>query len=186
VEKMMEKETSHKRELIEYFDLFFGIYNAFVMSFMIVILYMSPFLVMITHLLIIIMVIGMIFTFLKRNPFFMYFVFSTLLCGAFYSLPGILIIPASNFSYGIFDYFIFGIAICEIFYFIIKTKESALYALENPELAQIQEEKALAAELKEKQEKQEYNRLYKKSWILIISIISALGYYIVYFYAFTL
>jgi hypothetical protein len=197
----------NKREIIHYFDLFFGLYNTFVMSFMILIELRSIFLAILAHVCIIVLITGIIFTYIKKNPFFMLFVYSAFLCGAFYSLPGIIIIPMMEFSYGIFDYLIFGIAILEIFYLIFKTKDSSLleawgrmalireraqydaslhYALENPELGRIQEEKALAAELKEKQEKQEYNKLYKKSWILIISIISALVYYTAYFYSFTL
>ncbi|MHA1932133.1 MAG: hypothetical protein ACXAAH_06290 [Promethearchaeota archaeon] len=202
-----DNNKSKKREQMQYFDLFFGLFNSFVMSFLVLINLRSVVVALIAHVFIIFMVIGMIFTFLKKNPFYMFFIYGALLCGGFYSLPGILIIPSMNFIYGIFDYIIFGITCLEIIYLIIKTKDSALletwgrmalirdraqydaslsYALENPELGIIQEQKALAAELKEKQEKQEYNLQYKRTWIILISIISVVGYYLTFFYSFGL
>ena len=206
----MEKNInniSNKRERMLYFDLFFGLYNSFVMSFMVLIILVSLPLAIIAHVFIIIMLTGLVITFLKNNPFFIYFVMGTLFCGGFYSLPGIMIIPSTNFSYGIFDYIIFGGAILEIFYLIFKTKDSQLletwgklalireraqyddslyYALNNPELGRIQEQQALEEELKEKQKKQAYYKQYKRSWIISISIISVVGYYAAYFYSFGL
>lgn len=206
----MEKENNHtskKRETMQYFDLFFGLSNSFVMSFMVLIIYMSLNLVIVAHIIIIILIVGMIFTFLKKNPFYAYFVISTILCGAFYSLPGILIIPATRFSYGIFDYIIFGVAILEIFYLIFKFKDSSLldtwgkmslvssrgqydaslhYILTDPETLRIQEQKALAEESKEKQKREEYYKKYQRSWIILICIISVIGYYAIYFSSFSL
>ena len=205
----MEKNNtiSNKRERMQYFDLIFGLYNSFVMSFMILIILVSLPLAIITHVIIIVMLAGLVITFLKNNPFFIYFVMGTLFCGGFYSLPGIMIIPSTNFSYGIFDYIIFGGAVLEIFYLVFKTKDSQLletwgklalireraqydaslyYALNNPELGRIQEQQALEEELKEKQKKQAYYKQYKRSWIISISIISVVGYYAAYFYSFGL
>jgi len=205
----MEKNNtiSNKRERMQYFDLIFGFYNSFVMSFMVLIILVSLPLAIITHVIIIVMLAGLVITFLKNNPFFIYFVMGTLFCGGFYSLPGIMIIPSTNFSYGIFDYIIFGGAVLEIFYLVFKTKDSQLletwgklalireraqydaslyYALNNPELGRIQEQQALEEELKEKQKKQAYYKQYKRSWIISISIISVVGYYAAYFYSFGL
>ena len=177
------------------------------MSFMVLIELKSLTLAIIAHVLIVIMIIGMIFTYLKKNPFYMFFVYGAFLCGAFYSLPGILLIPLMNFSYGIFDYIIFGVAILEIYYLIVKSKDSPLletwgrmalireraqydaslhYALTNPELGRIQEEKTLAAELKEKQKKKEHYKQFKRSWIISISVIAVTGYYLAYFSSFAL
>jgi len=205
----MEKEnnSTNKRERMQYADLFFSFYNSFVMSFMVLIIVLNLTLVIITHVFIIILLIGVVITFIKNNPFFNYFVNGTLICGAFYALPGIIAIPSTNFSYGIFDYIIFAGAILEILYLIFKTKDSQLletwgkmalireraqydaslyYALNDPEGARIQEEKALEMELKENLKKREYYKQYKRSWILTISSISVLGYYVAYFSSFTL
>jgi len=206
----MEKNNnniSNKRGRMQYFDFFFGLYNSFVMSFMVLIILVSLPLAIIAHVFIIIMLTGLVITFLKNNPFFIYFVMGTLFCGGFYSLPGIMIIPATNFSYGIFDYIIFGGAILEIFYLIFKTKDSQLletwgklalireraqydaslyYALNDPEVGRIQEQQALEEELKEKQKKQAYYKQYKRPWIISLSIISVIGYYAAYFYSFGL
>jgi len=206
----MEKNNnniSNKRERMLYFDLFFGFYNSFVMSFMVLIILVSLPLAIIAHVFILIMIVGLVITFLKNNPFFGYFVNGTILCGAFYALPGIMIIPATNFSYGIFDYVIFGIALLEILYLVIKTKDSKLletwgklaiireraqydaslyYALTDPEVGRVQEELTLEAELKEKQKRKEYYKQYKRSWIISLSGISAVGYYFAYFSSFML
>ena len=206
----MENENNNKpkkREIMQYFDLVFGLYNSFVMSFMLLIIYMSSTYLIIAHVIIIIIVIGMIFTFVKKNPFYAYFAISTILCGAFYSLPGILIIPATGFSYGIFDYIIFGVAILEIFYLVFKSKDSSLfetwgkmalassrgqydaslhYVLTDPEILRIQEQKALAEESKEQQKKDDYYKKYQRSWIILICVISVIGYYAIYFSSFEL
>lgn len=203
--EITENNTSTTRETIEYIDLFFGLYNSFVMSFMILIILTSLALVIIAHVFIIILLTGLIITYLKKNPFFMLFVIGNVCCGAYYSLAGILIIPSTNFSFGIFDYIIFGVGILEVFYIIIKTKDSSvietwsrmsllstrgqydpnLYLLYNdPETLRIQEEKALVEELKEKQKKQEHYKQYRRSWIISISVISTLGYLITYFSSF--
>jgi len=198
---------SRKREIIQYADLFFGLYNSFVMSFMILIISTNIIYTIITHVCIIILIAGMLLTFFTKNPFLLYFVLGALFCGAFYSLPGILIIPSTNFSYGIFDYIIFGVTIAEIFYLIIKTKDSALletwgklalireraqydaslyYALENPELGRIHAEKAQEEEDKANMMRKEYNKQFKRNWIISISSISFLGYYFAYFSSFIL
>lgn len=204
---LKNNNKSNKRETIQYFDLFFGLYNSFVMSFMMVIIVSSLPVAIIAHAFIIIMIIGTIFTFLKKNPFFMYFTYGTLLCGAFYSLPGILIIPTENFRYGIFDYIIFGVAILEVFYIIIKLKDSTMFDTytnmglirdrgqyvaslyqvgADPELIEIQKQKALEDELIEKGKKKEYYTKYKRSWILSIGFLSVIGYYVLYFSSFGL
>lgn len=197
----------NKRDTIQYFDLFFGLYNSFVMSFMIIIILGSLTLVIIAHIFIIIMITGIYFTYLKNNPFFMYFIMGTLLCGAFYSLPGILIIPTTNFMYGIFDYIIFGVAILEIFYIMIKLKDSDLFdsysnmalvrdrgqyiasiynVVSDPASLEIQKQKALEDELIEKGKQEEYYKKYKRTWILSISVISVIGYFMAYFSSFGL
>ncbi|MFW9824536.1 MAG: hypothetical protein ACFFE4_16450 [Candidatus Thorarchaeota archaeon] len=175
---------------------------------MIFIILRSILLTMFAHIFIIILIAGIIYTFNRRNPFFMLFVLGSLLCGWFYSLPGIIIIPAESFRYGVFDYYIFGVAILEIFYIMIKLKDSNLFGsfsdmgvirdrgqyiaslysegLSDAETLRMQEEKALAEELKEKQENDEYNKKYKRTWIISMSIISVFGYYICYFTSFGL
>lgn len=198
---------SNKRETIQYFDLFFGLFNSFVMSFMVIILLGSLTLAIIAHVFIIIMITGIFYTYLKNNPFFMYFIVGTSLCGAFYSLPGILIIPTTNFSYGIFDYIIFGIAVPEIIYIMIKLKDSTMFesysnmalvrdrgqyiaslynVVTDPESLAIQKQKALEDELIDKGKKEEHYKKYKRSWIISICIISVIGYYIAYFSSFGL
>jgi hypothetical protein len=153
------------------------------------------------------MIIGIIFTYLKKNPFYLVFVYGAFLCGSFYAVPGIFAIPTTNFSYGIFDYIIFGISISEIFYIMVKLKGSTFletysklalirdraqydaslyYALADPDSLRIQGQKALANELKEKQKKEDYYKQYKRSWIISISVISVIGYYIAYFSSFGL
>jgi len=199
--------TSKKREKMEYFDLFFGLYNSFVMSFMIFIILGSLALAIIAHVFIILLITGMLITFLTKNPFKTYFSLGALACGAFYSLPGVVIIPMTNFSWGIFDYIIFGIALPEVLFLIFKTKDSALletwgklalireraqydaslyYALNDPEMGRIQQEQALEDEEKENKIQQEYYKQNKRSWIIGISIISVFGYYAAYFYSFGL
>ncbi|MFW9896337.1 MAG: hypothetical protein ACFFD7_11075 [Candidatus Thorarchaeota archaeon] len=200
--------SQKKRETIEYFDLFFGLHNAFVMSFMILIILKSIILAISAHIFIIIMIAGIIYTFKLRNPFFMIFVLGPLLCGWFYSLPGIFIIPAENFRYGIVDYYILVAAILEIIYITVKLKDSALFesfsqmgvisdrgqyvasfyteGLTEAETLKLQQEKALVEEQKEKQERDEYNKKYKRTWIISLSIISVIGYYLSYFTSFGL
>ena len=199
--------SNKKRERMEYFDLFFGLFNSFVMSFMVLILLRSLTLAIIAHVCIFILIIGILITYLKKNPFHIYFNLGTFACGAFYSIPGILIIPLMNFSYGIFDYIIFGITLPEIVYLIMKTKDSAFletwgklalikeraqydaslyYALEAPETGRMIQQQALQEEEKERKIRQEYNKQYKRSWIITIIAISVIGYYTAYFYSFRL
>lgn len=200
--------SQKKRGTIEYFDLFFGLHNAFVMSFMIFIILKSIILAISAHIFIIIMIAGIIYTFKLRNPFFMIFILGPLLCGWFYSLPGIFIIPAENFRYGIVDYYILVVAILEIIYIMVKLKDSTLFesfsqmgvirdrgqyvasfyteGLTDAETLKLQREKALTEELKEKQERDEYNKKYKRTWIISLSIISVIGYYLSYFTSFGL
>jgi hypothetical protein len=205
--EMNDNNTSTKREIIEYFDVFFGLFNSFVMSFMVLIILTNLFLAFLAHIFVLVLMIGIILTFLKKNPFYMVFVYGSILCGSFYAIPGILVIPTTNFSYGFFDYLIFGIAILEIFYIIIKFKESNLletwgkmslirdraqydaslhYVLSDPGSLRIQKQKALEDVLIEKGKKEEYYIKYKRSWILSICVISVIGFYIVYFTSFGL
>lgn len=206
----MENENNNKpkkREIMQYFDLFFGLYNSFVMSFMVLIILGILALAIIAHVCIIILITGTLITYVKKNPFHIYFNLGTFACGAFYSIPGIIVIPMMEFSYGIFDYIIFGIAILEIVYLIMKTKDSALletwgklalisdraqydaslyYALNAPETGRIIQQQALEEEEKERKIRQEYNKQYKRSWIITICAISIFGYYAAYFYSFGL
>ena len=201
----MEKEIktiSDKRETIQYYDIFFGLANSFIMSFMVLLIPKYLVLVIAAHAFIIIIAIGIIYTFKIKNLFYIYFVFGAILCGAFYVLPGILIIPFSNFVYGIIDYIIFCIGILEIFYIIIRSKDSSLiehmsrmsiikaraqydpsihYVLTDPEILKNYQEQALATELKERQELKEFHKKTKRDWIIAISSISVIGYYVCYF-----
>jgi hypothetical protein len=113
----------------------------------------------------------------------------------------------TNFSWGIFDYIIFSIALPEIVYLILKTKDSALletwgkmalikeraqydaslyYALNAPETGRMIQQQALKEEEEERKIRQEYQKKHKRSWIITISLISVIGYYAIYFYSFTL
>ena len=194
--------TSDKRETIQYYDIFFGLSNSFVMSFMVLLIPKFLVLVIVAHAFIIIIAIGIIYTFKIQNPFYTFFVFGAILCASFYVLPGILIIPFSNFPYGIFDYIIFGIGLLEIFFIIIRSKDSTLiehmsrmstikaraqydpsihYVLADPSILQSYKEQALATALKEKEEMKEFYKKTKRDWIISISSLSVLGYYICYF-----
>jgi len=202
-----DNNTSDKRGVMQYFDLFFGLANTFVMSFMVLILLGSVILAFLAHIFIFILMIGILLTFLKKNPFYLVFVYGTILGGCFYALPGVFVIPLENFSWGVFDYIIFGIGITEIFYIVIKLKDSTLmetysmmslirergaydasihYVLRDPEVLRMQEQIALENESKEKQKKEEYGKQYKKSWIISICIVSVIGYYMAYFSSFVL
>jgi hypothetical protein len=203
--EMEENNSSEKRGKIEYFDLFFGLSNSFVMSFMIVILFGNVILAILAHIFIIILIIGISLTFLKKNPFHLVFVYGTIACGAFYAIPGIFVIPVENFSWGIFDYVIFGIGVSEIIYIVIKMKDSKLmetystmalvrergaydaslnYILTDPEVLRMQEQEAREKESKEQLEIEELNKQYKKSLILSLSAISVIGFYLLYFTSF--
>ena len=109
--------------------------------------------------------------------------------------------------YGIFDYIIFGVAILEIFYIMIKLKDSNLFdsysnmalvrdrgqyiasiynVVSDPASLEIQKQKALEDELIEKGKQEEYYKKYKRTWILSISVISVIGYFMAYFSSFGL
>ena len=199
--------TSDKRETIQYYDIFFGLFNCFVMSFMVLLIPNNLILEILAFVFIVIIAIGIIFTFKKKNPFNPYFVFGALICGSFYALPGLFMIPLTNFSYGILDFIIFGITISEIFYIVIRTKDSPLlenlsrltyvgdavrsgrahydpsihYILTDPDIAKSHQQQALEAELKKTQERKDYNKKYKRDWIILINTISVIGFYICYF-----
>ncbi|HEC37678.1 MAG TPA: hypothetical protein ENI29_05535 [bacterium] len=205
--EMKNDDTSEKRTRMQYFDLFFGVSNSFVMSFMILILFGNVILAILAHVFIFVLIIGNFLTFLKKNPFYLVFVYGTIIGGCFYALPGIFAIPLDDFPWGIFDYIIFGIGIAEIVYIVIKLKDSTLmetyslmslvrergaydaslhYVLTDPEVVRMQEQMALEKEAREQQKIDEYNKQYKKSWIISICAISVIGYYLVYFSSFVL
>ncbi|MFX0081193.1 MAG: hypothetical protein ACFE94_05515 [Candidatus Hodarchaeota archaeon] len=196
------KESSDKRETIQYFEIFFGLFNSFVMGSMIWIAQNNILLAIPAYIFTLIMVIGIILTFKKKNPFFTYFTMGTLVCGSYYALPGLFLIPLTSFKYGIFDYIIFGLAIPEIFYLIFLTKDlsffktwgkqaliwgrdkfdsSLPYALMDPETLSLQQQRIDEAILKQKQERNKYNKKYHKSLILSVCIISVLGFYSFFF-----
>ncbi|KKK44304.1 MAG: hypothetical protein Lokiarch_19360 [Candidatus Lokiarchaeum sp. GC14_75] len=205
--EMKDNDIPEKRTLMQYFDLFFGLSNSYVMSFMILILFGSVILAILAHVFIFILIIGIILTFLKKNPFSLVFVYGTIICGAFYALPGVFVIPMENFSWWIFDYIAFGIGITEIVYIVIKLKDSTLmetysmmslireraaydaslhYVLTDPEVVRMQEQVALINESKEQLRLEKYNKQHKRSWIISICFISVIGYYIAYFSSFGL
>ena len=199
--------TSDKRETIQYYDIFFGLFNCFIMSFMIFLIPNNLILVILAFVFIAIITLGIIFTFKVKNPFNLYFVSGALICGSFYAIPGLFMIPLMNFSYGFLDYIIFGITISEIFYIVIRTKDSPLlenlsrltyvgdaarsgraqydpsihYVLSDPDIAKNYQQQALEAELKREQERKDYNRKNNRDWIILINIISVVGFYICYF-----
>jgi len=201
---MEEKENGSpdKREINQYFDMFFGLFNSFVMCFMISILGNNLVLVAVGYSFALIMATGIILTFIVKNPFYTYFTLGALVCGSFYTLPGLFVIPTTNFQYGIIDFIIFGLTIPEIYFIIILCKDSSFleaygkqalireraqydsslhYALMDPETIQMQQQQTLEAELKEQQRKQEYNKKYHGILIKSVSIISVIGFYSVYF-----
>ncbi|MFX0028685.1 MAG: hypothetical protein ACFE8B_05720 [Candidatus Hermodarchaeota archaeon] len=193
---------------MQYYDAFFGFFNAYVMSFMVLIIPEYLLLVILAHAFIILIVIGLIYIFKTKNPFYTYFSFGAIFCGSFYALPGILLIPLNGFIYGILDYIIVGVAICELLYIVIRIKDLTFftfrsssnigtatsstsysgmvpydsiynYPVIDPKLQQNYQ--TLEAELKEKEEMKAYNKKTKRNWIISISCISILGYYISYF-----
>ncbi|MHA2008055.1 MAG: hypothetical protein ACXABO_11915 [Promethearchaeota archaeon] len=199
----LEIETKpEKRETIQYYDIFFGLSNTFAMSFMVLLIPKYLFLVIIAHIFIILLIAGIIHTFAINNPFYTFFVFSAIIGGSFYVLPGILIIPFGGFINGIFDYIIFGIGLLEIFYIVIRSKDSTFienmsrmstirsraqydpsihYVLTDPKILESYREQALADELKEIQKVKDFYKKNKRDWIISISIISVIVFYICYF-----
>jgi len=86
-------------------------------------------LVIVAYAFTLIMVVGIIFTFKKENPFYIYFVYGTIICSSFYTLPGLFIIPYEDFSFGIIDYIIFIITLPELVYLVALFKDAG-YAFE--------------------------------------------------------
>jgi hypothetical protein len=205
-EKKDNSTKSDKREKIQFFDLFFGIFNIFVMVIMTLLTQKNLMFIILAYIFTILMLIGLFITYKVRNPFYIYFVYGPLLCGAFYALPGLILIPMENFSAGIFDYIIFICAILEIGYLIHITKNSTFlenfgrianigyssrtgraqydatiqYAITDPEALQKQQEQALEQELKEKRKRKDFNKMYKRNSIILICVICVIGFYISY------
>jgi hypothetical protein len=121
-------------------------------------------------------------------------------------LPGLLLFPFSGFVNGVFDYIIFGIGILEIFYIIIRTKDSTFieqmsrmstirsraqydpsvhYVLTDPEIVKGYQEHYLAEELKKKQEMKDFHKKNKRDWIIGITSLSIIGFYTCYFLSLT-
>lgn len=139
------------------------------------------------------MSIGIIYTFIKRNPFYIYFLYGNVLSGSFYSIPGLFLIPASNFSLGIIDYIIFIITIPELFYLIILFKNADYafegmfrasydpniqYLLIDPEAQERYEQQLYEAQEREKKIKKEHNKQFKRDWIITICLICMIGFYL--------
>ena len=197
-----ENDSQDKRETNHYFHMFFGLFNSFVMCFMISIIGNNLVLVVAGYIFALIMVTGIILTFIQKNPFYTFFTLGALVCGSFYTLPGLFLIPTTNFYYGIIDFIIFGLSIPEIYFIIMLCKDSSFletygkqalireraqfdsslhYALMDPETLQMQHQQTLEAEIKEQERKNEYNKKYHGLIIKSISIISVIGFYSVYF-----
>jgi len=197
---------TNKREKIQYFDLFFGLFNIFVMAFMTLLAQKNLVLIILAYFFAILMIIGLLITYNVKNPFYTYFVYGPLLCGAIYALPGLILIPMTNFSAGIFDYIVFIGAILELGYLIYISKNSTFlenygrisnigystrsgrtqydptlqYAIADPEALQKQQEQALEEELRERRKNKDYNKKYKRNFIISISVICVIGFYISY------
>ncbi len=191
-----QNQSSEKRDTIQYFDVFFGLFNSFVMVFLILIMQRNLIFIIIAFVFTLILVVGIIYTFNKENPFYIYFVYGTLACGSFYALPGLFSIPFENFSFGVIDYIIFITAIAEIFYLIVLFKDAGYafegmyrarydpnvqYLVADPE-AQIRfEEHLYEAKQKKKQKQKEHFKKYKGYLLISISIISIIGFYVTIF-----
>lgn len=182
--------------------MLFGLFNAFVMGFMIWLAQVNLSLVILSYISIMAMVVGIIITFIVNNPFYRYFTLGTLACGSLYAIPGLFMIPTTKFSYGIIDFIIFGFTIPEIYFIIVLLKDSTFleaygrqalarergqydaslhYALMDPRVLQAQQQQTLETELKEQQMKRDYNKKHKSALIKAVSIISILVFLGIYF-----
>jgi len=91
------KKKRKPRHIIEFFDFIMAIIN-FLLMFLIIILILhrSVIITIIGLIFSIILLVGMIFTFLRRNPFYIYFCYGLLLCGALYALPSVILFPTKT------------------------------------------------------------------------------------------
>ena len=65
-----QDQSLKKRDNIQYYDVFFGLFNSFVMGFLIIIMQKNLILVIVAYAFTLIMVVGIIFTFKRENPFY--------------------------------------------------------------------------------------------------------------------
>jgi len=162
------------------------------MGFLILIMQENLILIIFAYAFTLIMVVGIIFTFKKENPFYIYFVYGTLLCGSFYTLPGLFIIPYENFSFGIIDYIIFIITIPELVYLIVLFKNTGYafegmyrtrydpnvqYLITDPETQERFEQQLYEAKQEKKQKLKEHNKKYKRNLLISFSVICVIGFY---------
>jgi hypothetical protein len=191
-----QKQSSEERDIFQYFDLFFGLFNSFVMSFLILIMQKNLIFIIIASNFTLILVVGIIYTFTKENPFYIYFVYGTLACGSFYTLPGLIVIPFENFSFGIIDYIIFTITLAELIYLIVLFKDAGYafegmyrarydpnvqYLVANPEAQERFEQQLYEAKQEKKQKQKEHFKKYKGYLLISISIICIIGFYVTIF-----
>lgn len=197
-----KKESPYRREVNQYFHMLFGLFNAFVMGFMLWLAQVNIILVILGYISILFMVIGIIITFIINNPFYKYYTLGTFACGSIYAIPGLFMIPTTNFSYGFIDYIIFGITIPEIYFIVVLLKDSTFleaygkqalarergqydsslhYALMDPRVLEAQHKHTIESELKELEMKREYNKKHKSALFKTVSIISILTFLVIYF-----
>ena len=191
-----QNQSSEKRDTIQYYDMFFALFNSFVMGFLILIMQKNLILVIIAYAFTLILVVGIIFTFNKENPFYIYFVYGTLTCGSFYTLPGLFIIPWENFSFGIIDYIIFIITLPELLYLMVLFKDAGYafegmyrarydpnvqYLVTDPEAQERFEQQLYEAKQEKKQKQKKHFKKYKGNLLISISIICIIGFYVAIF-----
>ena len=189
-----KNQSGVKRDTSQYYDLFFGLFNTFVMSSTILVMQENLALIIIAYLCTFTMLVGIVFTFKKKNPFYVYFLYGNIICGSFYTLPGLFFIPIANFSLGIIDYIIFAITIPEVLYLVMlfKNAESFFdgyirattadpniqYLLVSPEAQERFEQQRYEAKQKAKKVKEAHNEKYHRSWIISPTLICIIGFYI--------
>ncbi len=191
-----QNQSSEKRDTIQYYDIFFALFNSFVMGFLILIMQENLILVIFAFVFTLIMLVGIVFTFKKENPFYIYFVYGTLICGSFYTLPGLFIIPWENFSFGIIDYIIFIITLPELLYLMVLFKDAGYafegmyrarydpnvqYLVTDPEAQERFEQQLYEAKQEKKQKQKKHFKKYKGNLLISISIICIIGFYVAIF-----
>lgn len=191
-----QDQSSEKRDTIQYFDVFFGVFNSFVMGFLILIMQKNLIFIIIAYVFPLILVVGIIFAFNRKNPFYIYFVYGTLACGSFYTLPGLFVIPWENFSFGIIDYVIFIITLPELLYLVVLFKDTGYafegmyrarydpnvqYLVTDPEAQERFEQQLYEAKQEKKQKQKELFKKYKGNLLISISIICIIGFYVIIF-----
>ncbi|MFW9881484.1 MAG: hypothetical protein ACFFG0_51120 [Candidatus Thorarchaeota archaeon] len=188
-----QNQSPEKRDNIQYYDLFFSLFNSFIMGFLILIMQNNLIYAIIAYVFTIIMLIGIIFTFQRKNPFYIYFVYAFIICGSFYAIPGLFIIPFEKFKFGIIDYAIYIITIPELCYLAILFKNAGyafegmyrtrydpniLYLLTDPEAQERFEQQRYEAKQQKIEQKKEYNKQYKRNIFLSLCVICLIGFFI--------